>query len=252
MRRDTSSLPGPPSGDRLTAPRRRSGLVRVEAPRAAASPRAHGRRDIFQAPGLPLWPDAGLVTGAPSAQEDAASVEAAGAQGVVGKAAPLASLATRLALHALRLGNPRAVAMLWRCFLRELHFTHWEPAVPLPRMGGGGGEGGALQQQALPAPPDHRHCLLQQKLQLLQLSIHARRAQQAQHAQRSRPAGAHAASSPDDDLPEGDSDGSMYASIDERSDSGTWSPLELAPASNGAENSALPPTAALHRALDGA
>ena len=40
----------------------------------------------------------------------------------------------RLALHAMTFGNLRANAQLWRRFLRELRFSHWEPAVALPRM----------------------------------------------------------------------------------------------------------------------
>ena len=43
-------------------------------------------------------------------------------------------LSCRLALHAMTFGNLRANAQLWHRFLRELRFSHWDPAGPLPRM----------------------------------------------------------------------------------------------------------------------
>jgi hypothetical protein len=171
------------------------------------------RRDLFQAPGQPRL--AGSLRleddGAPGAEEeqDAAVAAAAAAQGgPVGKAAPLGSLVSRLALHALRLGNPRAVAGLWSRFVEELRFSHWEPSAPLPHMGGGGGGGGGP-----PERPDPRHCLLHQKLQLLQLAIAARAAQHA----------------PPDAPPSGGGSGSgsgssLYLSMGGRSDSGASMP----------------------------
>jgi len=43
-------------------------------------------------------------------------------------------------LHALVFGNARAVATLWRRFVREIRFAHWDRGVPLPRTGGVGFE----------------------------------------------------------------------------------------------------------------
>jgi hypothetical protein len=48
---------------------------------------------------------------------------------------PADTLLARLALHALVLGNARAVAVLWQRFMREVRFAHWERLLPLPRMG---------------------------------------------------------------------------------------------------------------------
>ena len=47
-------------------------------------------------------------------------------------------------------GNLRANAQLWRRFLRELRFSHWEPAVPLPRMpAAGAGEGNVCERDRI-------------------------------------------------------------------------------------------------------
>ena len=56
------------------------------------------------------------------------------------RSAPPDSLLARLALHALVFGNARAVATLWRRFVREIRFAHWDRGVPLPRTGGVGFE----------------------------------------------------------------------------------------------------------------
>ena len=51
------------------------------------------------------------------------------------KSAPPDSLLARVALHAMQFGNaPRAVAILWQRFVREVRFAHWDRGVPLPRM----------------------------------------------------------------------------------------------------------------------
>ena len=143
------------------------------------------RRDLFCAPVLPSWPGGG-TSGFGGAGREA---EAAWPEGpAVGKAAPLQALASRLALHALVLGTPRAIAMLWARFLRELRFAHWEPRVALPRMPTaaaaaaqqagqlGGKDGGSAAAARLPPPPDLRCGLLHQKLQLLNLCIAAQNA----------------------------------------------------------------------------
>lgn len=157
-------------------------------------------RDLFQAPSLPAWPGTGVLS-EPRFEFEVEEIDSlgegnsesiAGGRNVVGKAAPLSSLATRLALHALRLGNPRAVAMLWSRFLRELRFAHWEAGVPLPRMRGprrkkeneeeseddavvdGSKESSAGELQG----PDLRDCLMHQKVSLLDLCIRVRPSQE--------------------------------------------------------------------------
>ena len=42
------------------------------------------------------------------------------------RSAPPDSLLARVALHALVFGNARAVATLWRRFVREIRFAHWD------------------------------------------------------------------------------------------------------------------------------
>ena len=135
-------------------------------------------RDLFAATVLPVWPGSGVLGEQlpPYQLED--SLEERESEIMVGKAAPLWSLTTRLALHALRLGNPRAVAMLWSRFLRELRFAHWELGVPLPRMKKKKEKereevemttAGAAA--AVPRRPEVRCCLLHQKLELLDICI---------------------------------------------------------------------------------
>ena len=75
-----------------------------------------------------------------------------------------AYLCRRLALHAMVFSNPRAVAMLWNRFVREVRFAHWEACTPLPRMAA-----------AEPPAPDLGLSLLHQKLQMLDVCIHKRR-----------------------------------------------------------------------------
>ncbi len=132
-------------------------------------------RDIFRAPALP--PGAAIGGGETWPGDDGS---AGTSRPFCGKAAPLGALATRLALHALRLGSPRAAAALWARVVRELRLAHWEPGVRLPRMPRGGetsgGESSGLDPAALPPPPDPRACLLHQNLQLLDLCIAARAA----------------------------------------------------------------------------
>jgi len=155
-------------------------------------------RDIFDAPNLPvLWPGtrgplSSQIVG-PGAEATCSNTrirrehQGAGPQGdlkkcgssraAVGKAAPLTSITTRLALHAMRLGNPRATAMLWDKFTRELRFAHWEPAIQLPRtFSAPTREGGSFGIDESPGVlcPDLSCCLLEQKVQLLQMCIRAR------------------------------------------------------------------------------
>ena len=47
------------------------------------------------------------------------------------RSAPPESLLARVALHALCFGNVRAVAVLWRRFVREIRFAHWDRGVLL-------------------------------------------------------------------------------------------------------------------------
>jgi Rab3 GTPase-activating protein catalytic subunit len=56
-------------------------------------------------------------------------------------------LLARIALHALVLGNPRAVAVLWRRLVREIRFAHWDRGVVLPRVGGFGCEQRAARRR---------------------------------------------------------------------------------------------------------
>ena len=54
------------------------------------------------------------------------------------RSAPPESLLARVAMHALCFGNVRAVAVLWRRFVREIRFAHWDRGVSLPRVDVGG------------------------------------------------------------------------------------------------------------------
>eukprot|EP00884_Botryococcus_braunii_P018133 jgi/Botrbrau1/5002/Bobra.0396s0025.2 len=92
--------------------------------------------------------------------------------------APPNSLAARLALDSLLAGNARAVAGLWRAFVRILRSKYWEPTdstgLPklLPRMSvvQQGPSGGFTW-----TPLDLRSSLLHQKLHMLQICIMMRR-----------------------------------------------------------------------------
>ena len=111
------------------------------------------------------------------------------------RSAPPDSLLARLALHALVFGNARAVAMLWRRFVREIRFAHWDRGVPLPRTGGVGFEaaarrGGASSGSRADDRPeeaedervfrdeqvDMRACVAHQKIQLINACIRRRKA----------------------------------------------------------------------------
>lgn len=63
------------------------------------------------------------------------------------RSAPPHGLLARIALHALVLGNPRAVAVLWRRLVREIRFAHWDRGVVLPRVGGFGCEQRAARRR---------------------------------------------------------------------------------------------------------
>jgi hypothetical protein len=104
---------------------------------------------------------------------------------VVGKGAPLNSLSSRLALQALRLGNPRAIAMLWMKFLREIRFAHWETNVPLPRM-----KEKVSEQKTVAgdspldsSPIDENYSILHQKLQIIDLSIRSKLQNQVENTE---------------------------------------------------------------------
>lgn len=70
----------------------------------------------------------------------------------------------RLALHALRLGDPAAVASLWLRFLRQLRFGHWDTRIPL------------VGQSAQTGQSKERNPLLHQKLLTVALCIDALKA----------------------------------------------------------------------------
>jgi Rab3 GTPase-activating protein catalytic subunit len=122
------------------------------------------------------------------------------------RSAPPDSLLARLALHALVFGNARAVATLWRRFVREIRFAHWDRGVPLPRTGGVGFEaerrrraaareaGESLDEENVDANEnenesldedervfrdeqvDTRACVAHQKIQLINACIRRRKA----------------------------------------------------------------------------
>ena len=52
----------------------------------------------------------------------------------IGKSAPVRSITTRFGLHCLRLGNLRAIALLWKRFVRELRFSHWDTQNRVPGL----------------------------------------------------------------------------------------------------------------------
>lgn len=149
-------------------------------------------RDIFQALSMPpTWPGTG--TGLLSEQlntlerftETASPGEIkAGYTGiqteVVGKGAPLYALISRLSLHALRLGNPRAIATLWTKFLRELRFAHWEASVPLPRMQSPS-EQPAKNHGCDDDTVDVQYCITHQKLQILDIAIRSKMQSQTEN-----------------------------------------------------------------------
>ena len=105
----------------------------------------------------------------------------------LGKTAPLESLTTRLSLHCVRFGSIRAVALLWRRFLREIRFSHWEKNVRLPRLHHNSGtwasndplpdaigKAQSFQKSSrheAHASIDTSTCLIHQHLQLLDASI---------------------------------------------------------------------------------
>ena len=95
---------------------------------------------------------------------------------VKSETAPTNSLLARVALHALQFGNVRAVAILWRRFVRELRFAHWDRGVPLPRMGRESevSDDDSAHDPALDQP-DVSACPLHQMLQLLDACIRRRK-----------------------------------------------------------------------------
>lgn len=164
-------------------------------------------RDIFQALSMPpTWPGTG--TGLLSEQlntlerfterftETTSPGEILGERTgkhteieIVGKGAPLNSLISRVSLHALRLGNPRAIAMLWTKFLRELRFAHWEANVPLPRMQlpseqptpGVSTTESIKKKSCDDDTVDVQYCIIHQNLQLLDLSIRSKMQNQTEN-----------------------------------------------------------------------
>ena len=125
------------------------------------------------------------------------------------RSAPPDSLLSRVALHALVFGNARAVATLWRRFVREIRFAHWDRGVALPRTGGVGFE--ASRRRFFGArsgvPEDHhsekkeaedpeeaayrdecvdvRACLVHQKIQLIDACIRRRKQKSVDEYERS-------------------------------------------------------------------
>jgi Rab3 GTPase-activating protein catalytic subunit len=139
-------------------------------------------RDVFAAPGMPSRGGPGLaearaILHSPRLANNGGASGSNG--GPAGKAAPADSLLGRLVLHSLVLSSPRSVAALWQRFLRELRFAHWDKREPLPRMPKAPQSNKEPEEAASslpllpPPPPDHRHCLIFQKLQLLDVCIHA-------------------------------------------------------------------------------
>ena len=107
------------------------------------------------------------------------------------RSAPPESLLARVALHALCFGNVRAVAVLWRRFVREIRFAHWDRGVPLPRMdvetdpeaptreGERDGDVDSDEEETrvlVREAPDVRACLIHQKLQLINACVRRRKA----------------------------------------------------------------------------
>jgi Rab3 GTPase-activating protein catalytic subunit len=128
------------------------------------------------------------------------------------RSAPPDSLLARVALHALVFGNARAVATLWRRFVREIRFAHWDRGVALPRTGGVGFEAGRRRRffgaREERAPEDHRThaaeeeedpeetawrdecvdvraCLVHQKIQLIDACIRRRKQKSVDEYERS-------------------------------------------------------------------
>ena len=128
------------------------------------------------------------------------------------RSAPPDSLLARVALHALVFGNARAVATLWRRFVREIRFAHWDRGVALPRTGGVGFEAGRRRRffgaREERAPEDHRThaaeeeedpeetafrdecvdvraCLVHQKIQLIDACIRRRKQKAVDEYERS-------------------------------------------------------------------
>ena len=73
------------------------------------------------------------------------------------KSAPLNSLTSTMALTCSRMGSTKGIFLLWSEYVRELRW-HWDNAMPLPGLDA--------------SHPDTRHCLLHQKLQMLNVCIH--------------------------------------------------------------------------------
>ncbi|KAK9813462.1 hypothetical protein WJX73_000174 [Symbiochloris irregularis] len=133
-------------------------------------------RDIFCAPRLPdLFGT--RATDLEGASEQAASDPAVAAafpasvkllkgcrQGL-SRTAPVHSLAARVALHTMTFGNARSGSVLWRRFVREVRFSHWEAGLPLPCMQESRDAGSS------PPNPDLSQGLLHQKLQMLDVCI---------------------------------------------------------------------------------
>ena len=152
-------------------------------------------RDIFQALSMPpTWPGTGMgllseqlntlerfTETVPPVEIKAENTEVKKHTEVVGKGAPLNALFSRLSLHALRLGNPRAIAMLWTKFLRELRFAHWEANVPLPRMEIPSEQPTKIKNGCDDDTIDVDYCMTHQKLQLLDLSIRSKMQNQAEN-----------------------------------------------------------------------
>ncbi len=195
-------------------------------------------RDIFQAVSMPpAWPGTGsgthtstgvlreqlntLESFADEKEEDVTTDgDKINFEILVGKGAPSSSLISRLALHTLRLGNPRAIAMLWTKFLRELRFAHWEASVPLPRMEKKETSMEAAAVVAADVSNEHaatpkeirdlQYCVLHQKLHLLDMSI---RSKLQTHATERK-----------EDQSKQEEDDEGYTSATENSDSTTTTP----------------------------
>lgn len=126
--------------------------------------------------------DSGTAPATSGSSSSRAAQAAAAAAATLPRTAPPDSLLARLALHVLLFGNARAVVLLWRRLVSELRLAYWEEGRPLPRMPAGapaaasqngapGSAAAAGSAAAEPPPLDLGACLLQQKLQLLNVCI---------------------------------------------------------------------------------
>lgn len=137
---------------------------------------ALGGKNVFAAGWPFLFPEEGDSGDAERRDASCTHVPASALFPNPPRSAPPDGLLARVALHALQFGNVRAVAILWRRFVRELRFAHWDRGVPLPRMGRelSVSDDDSAHDPALDQP-DVSACPLHQMLQLLDACIRRRK-----------------------------------------------------------------------------